>query len=55
MKQKIHERICFDDLARNIGISRTHFLRLLDGPPRLTPGAELVSSPQKNQFMAATA
>ena len=37
MKLNICERICFDDLARNVGLSRAHFFCLFKEQTRLTP------------------
>jgi AraC-like DNA-binding protein len=37
MKSDICERICFDDLARKVGMSRAHFFALFKEQTRLTP------------------
>jgi len=37
MKLNICERICFDELARNVGLSRAHFFTLFKEQTRLTP------------------
>lgn len=37
MKLNICERICFDELARNVGLSRAHFFSLFKEQTRLTP------------------
>ncbi|MCY0150091.1 AraC family transcriptional regulator [Hoeflea sp. G2-23] len=37
MKLNICERICFDDLARKVGLSRAHFFSLFKEQTRLTP------------------
>lgn len=37
MKSNICERICFDDVAREVGLSRAHFFALFKEQTRLTP------------------
>ncbi len=37
MKANICERICFDDVARKVGMSRAHFFSLFKEQTRLTP------------------
>lgn len=37
MKSNICERICFDELAREVGLSRAHFFTLFKEQTRLTP------------------
>jgi len=37
MKLNICERVCFDELARNVGLSRAHFFSLFKEQTRLTP------------------
>jgi AraC-like DNA-binding protein len=37
MKDKVAERICFDELARSVGLSRPHFFALFKEQTNLTP------------------
>jgi AraC family transcriptional regulator len=37
MKAKVCERICFDDVARSVGLSRPHFFALFKEQTNLTP------------------
>ena len=37
MKANVCERICFDDVARSVGLSRPHFFALFKEQTNLTP------------------
>ena len=37
MRANVRERICFDEVARNVGLSRPHFFALFKGETSLTP------------------
>jgi AraC-like DNA-binding protein len=37
MRARVHERICFDEVARSVGLSRPHFFALFKEQTSLTP------------------